>query len=184
MLIENMNRFKDILFNRPSTDPRYLVRLCVSEVKYENNQDNQDNHQSNWFQDREVLSFGELLSAYIDLNKLTLKEFAQQIQVNLDELFAILDDEKLPWELDLNLHQRILDVCSFKKELFIETIKKQRLNYDNYLIGTKNMSVVARADAGLDEEERKEQLSIARDKLCEDRSERRKTSFLLQYQQL
>jgi hypothetical protein len=42
------------------------------------------------------------------------------------------------------------------------------------------MSVAARADAGLDEEERKEQISIARNKLCKDRAERRKASFLME----
>jgi hypothetical protein len=181
MIIEKLNTFKDVLFDRPSTDLKYLARLCVSEANINNDQ---NNYQAIWFQDREVLSFGELLSAYIDLNKLTLKEFKQQIQVELDELYAILDDEKLPWELDLSLHQRILVVCDFNKDLFTNTIKRQKLNYDNYLAGTKNMSVAARADTDLDDEERKEQISIAKNKLFEDRAERRKESFLIQYQML
>ncbi|MBY3619780.1 hypothetical protein HGO21_09510 [Acinetobacter sp. CUI P1] len=181
MLNNNLNTYKNVLFDRPSIDSKYLASLCVSEIK---SRKDQASYQLKWFEDRSILSFGELLSAYIDLNKLTLREFSQQIQVELDELYTILDDEILPWELDSSLHQRILAVCDFKKELFINTIREQKLDYDNYLLGTRNMSVAARADADLDEDERKEALSNSKKKLFADRAERKKKNFLIQYQLL
>jgi plasmid maintenance system antidote protein VapI len=181
MLIDKkLNTYKDLLFDRPSTDVKYLVRHCLENV--DPSKDISVVEELTWFKNREVISFGELLSAYVEINGLTISEFACQIGISMDDVIEIMDDEKLPWEIDINLHKRILSVCSFDKELFVNTIQKQSLNHQNYQAQTQKMSVAARADSSLDEDERKEQLSITMNKLCDERAERRKTAFLKQYQ--
>ncbi|MGQ7890641.1 hypothetical protein [Paenibacillus sp. WC2504] len=187
MINKKIEMYKEILFDRPLIGNEY-----IQDIKYyKNNRTIKTLEQSNnegkgWCLDRKVISFGEYLSAYISEKNITITQFADQLLLNTNQLIQILDDEILPWEIDINIHKRIRDLCNFDKLNIMEIIENQSLDYCYIMNRTQNTPLfgLRERERDLKEEETIELLFAEIIESNIESTERRKKKFLYEFKAL
>lgn len=159
MDIKILREHKDTLFKRPLIDAKTFFDIASGKKTYNSNFDKQniaplDIDTIDFDPVQYMSSFGEYLNEMLIKKEVTLNDAADKLDVKLDYLIRVLDDDILPWDLDLKFVLRVKNWLNLDQS-FVDVIKNQPIRMLHLKREIKNYNVAARSNKDLTDKERK-----------------------------